>query len=105
MPTMHAGSFSAKVINVSRLILRRMTTAPDASRPTTPQTFLPRSTPRTEISIPFLLLTAGDPMTPEGGAGHSIKRASPAPPPVLGYPVQGERRFRSRDGGCAGSLR
>ena len=53
---MHAGSFSAKAINVSRLTLRRITTAPDASRPTTLQTFLPRSTPSTEISIPFLLL-------------------------------------------------
>src|SRR5271154_6907309 len=38
-------------INVSRLILRRMTTAPDASSPTTLQTFLPRSTPRTEIFV------------------------------------------------------
>ena len=31
----------------------RITTAPDASRPTTLQTFLPRSTPRTAISIPL----------------------------------------------------
>src|SRR5271166_6572608 len=46
---MQGGSFAASPINVSRLTFRRMTTAPDASRPTTLQTFLPRSTPRTEI--------------------------------------------------------
>jgi hypothetical protein len=40
---------SGSPINVSRLILRHMTIAPDASSPTTLQTFLPRSTPRTEI--------------------------------------------------------
>ena len=46
---MQGGSFAASPINVSRLTFRRMTTAPDASKPTTLQTFLPRSTPRTEI--------------------------------------------------------
>ena len=50
IPTTQRGSFSASPINVSRLILRRMTTAPDESSPTTLQTFLPRSTPRTEIA-------------------------------------------------------
>jgi hypothetical protein len=52
IPTTQAGSFSASPINVSRLILRRITTAPDASSPTTLQTFLPTSMPSTEISIP-----------------------------------------------------
>src|ERR1700691_2045262 len=67
IPTTQAGSFSANPINVSRLILRRMTTAPDASSPTTLQTFLPRSMPRTEISIPSSSRFAGEPTTPEGG--------------------------------------
>jgi len=35
---------------VSRLILRRIMTLPNASRPTTLQTFFPRSTPRTQIA-------------------------------------------------------
>src|ERR1700733_3198903 len=50
-PDNEAGSLSASPINVSRLILRRMTTAPDASSPTTLQTLLPRSTPRTAIFV------------------------------------------------------
>ena len=54
-----------------------MTTAPDASSPTTLQTFLPRSMPRTEIVANshslFLLLNPGEPTPPEGGAGHSIR--------------------------------
>jgi hypothetical protein len=44
---------STKAISVSRPTLRRITTAPDVFSPTTLQTFLPRSTPRTAISIPF----------------------------------------------------
>src|SRR5271165_2300718 len=46
---MQGGSFAASPINVSRLTFRRMTTLPAPSKPTTLQTFLPRSTPRTEI--------------------------------------------------------
>src|ERR1700733_13127573 len=42
-PHNEAGSLSASPINVSQLILRRITTAPDASSPPTLQTFLPRS--------------------------------------------------------------
>src|ERR1700741_877440 len=73
MPTMHGGSVSESLIKVSRLTLRRITTAPDASSPTTLQTFLPRSTPRTAISIPIPPPdTAGDLTAREGGAGHSI---------------------------------
>jgi hypothetical protein len=42
------------------------------------QTFLPRSTPRTEILIPIPIPppeNAGERTSPEGGAGHSIKSA------------------------------
>jgi hypothetical protein len=41
-----------RTVKVSRLTLRRMTTAPDASRPTTLQMFLPRSTPSIAVAIP-----------------------------------------------------
>ena len=51
IPTMQGEIFAANAINVSRLARRRKTTAPEVSRPTTLQTFLPRSTPRTEILI------------------------------------------------------
>jgi hypothetical protein len=56
IPTMHGGSFSARAINVSRLTLRRITTAPDVLRPTMLQTFLPRSIPRTEIAAKAIVL-------------------------------------------------
>src|ERR1700722_1561754 len=42
------------------------------------QTFLPRSTPRTEILIPIPIPppeNAGERTSPEGGAGHYIKSA------------------------------
>jgi hypothetical protein len=67
IPTTQAGSFSASPINVSRLILRRMTTASDASSPTTLQTFLPRSTPRTAIFVMAL-------PPPETPASHDAGR-------------------------------
>src|SRR6202167_5388436 len=51
--TTQGGSFAANAISVWRFARRHKTTAPDASRPTTLQTFLPRATPRTEISIPI----------------------------------------------------
>jgi hypothetical protein len=53
------------------------------------QTFLPRSTPRTEISIPIPPSgTAGEPTTPEGGARHSINSFPPqfgSVPDSLGF--------------------
>jgi hypothetical protein len=52
IPTTHGGSFSARAISVSRLTLRRITTAPDASSPTTLQTFLPRSMPSRSLPPP-----------------------------------------------------
>ena len=72
------GSFSASPIKVSRLIFRRMTTEPVASSPARLQTFLPRSTPRTAISIPCpSFWTTGEPTAPEGGASHSINILKP----------------------------
>src|SRR4051794_37373866 len=56
MATTHAGNFAAQAMTVSRRIRRRRTTFPALSRPTTLQLFLPRSTPRTAISMAQLLL-------------------------------------------------
>src|SRR5271166_2988731 len=48
---MHAGILLTSAINVSRLVRRRRTILPPSSRPTTLQTFLPRSIPSTAICI------------------------------------------------------
>src|SRR5271165_6427497 len=49
---LHPDNARRKLLRQSNQRLRLITTAPDASSPTTLQTFLPRSTPSTEISIP-----------------------------------------------------
>jgi hypothetical protein len=58
-------AIAAGVGNVSRLILRRMTTAPDASSPTTLQTFLPNS--RTSGPPTFMNLMLRDVESPAFG--------------------------------------
>src|SRR6202035_3837516 len=78
MATMQGESFAAKPISVSLLARRRKITAPDASRPTMLQIFLPRSMPSTETVMIYPSgRTSGEPITPEGGAGHPIKLSRP----------------------------
>ena len=75
---MQGGSFAASMSRVSRFARRRSTTAPEASRPTTLQTFLPKIDAKNGNRLQnishslFLLLNPGEPTAPEGGAGHSI---------------------------------
>src|SRR6201994_30270 len=73
---MQAGSFSVKAAMLSGRIRRRLITAPELSRPATLQLFLPRSIPRTAMSIdqaPSLPVAPRQPMLPRwrGGASHN----------------------------------
>src|SRR5271165_2296465 len=99
---MQGGSFAASPINVSRLTFRRMTTLPAPSKPTTLHTFLPRSTPRTEIVAitlpPFDLRRAYD-AGRRGGPFHKDRacRGAAAPGRLEAAPgmVWGATRPRS----------
>ena len=51
--TTHGLSFPASSITPSRRMRRRSTTAPASSNPTVLQLFLPKSIPRTAISIAY----------------------------------------------------
>src|SRR3954468_9818348 len=70
----HGGSPDASLATLSRCIRRRSTTRPEPSSPTTLQLFLPRSIPRTAISMPasFPLAPAGL-RCQVGGAANPIK--------------------------------
>ena len=71
------------------ITLRRITTAPDVSSPTTLPTFLPRSTPRTAISIP----------TPPSELPAILRRRKEgrASPIKLSVCAEGSSRRRPRD--------
>jgi transposase len=58
---MQGDSLSAMFTMVLRCMRRRRTTLPDPSRPTTLQLFLPRSIPRTAISMEGLLIRIESP--------------------------------------------
>lgn len=67
--TTHCGNFETNLISPSRVIRRRITTAPVASRPATLQLFLPRSTPKMLIAgfvIDLLLFHSGSMIMPVG---------------------------------------
>src|SRR6201982_4128144 len=94
---MQGGILAANLINVSLFTRRRKTTAPEASRPTRLQTFLPRSMPSTETFIIYPSgCISGEPITPEGGAGHSIKLRERRPNHRLHRRVGSERTAAPR---------
>src|SRR5690349_23920597 len=53
-----------------------------------------------------LLLSSSTSILPDAqeGAGHPIKRAQAASPEAVGHSARGQRRLRSRHGGCVGGL-
>src|SRR3954447_8798374 len=71
---MHAGRPDASLTTASLCMRRRSTTRPEPSSPTTLQLFLPRSIPRTAISMSASLPPASHSLRCQlGGAGHPIK--------------------------------
>src|SRR5437763_16745683 len=95
---MHAGRPDASLTTASRCIRRRSTTRPEPSSPTTLQLFLPRSIPRTAISM-----SASFPLAPDslrcqlGGAGHPIKLSAVFRKTLGGLPQRRGRMIRLED--------
>jgi hypothetical protein len=73
---MQAGSLLANATKLSRVILRRSTTAPCISSPATLQLFLPRSIPSTAIGVlvihPLLRFQTQAAPDAEGRAIHKV---------------------------------